>query len=140
MLGKVNSINLPQAKERILPLIIFSIILLIVIKRIITPYDFIELYYFFVAILASTMSTLMLNILNFKSSIHMMAICGVCMFFIGLSIHFSINILMSLAIIFFIMGAVATSRLSLKAHNYPELLIGCATGVIPQLILIPNWL
>ncbi|MBP1838412.1 hypothetical protein [Formosa algae] len=139
-LGRVNSIELTKTRERIIPLMIFCCILLIVIKRVITPYDFIELYYFFVGILASTISCLILNILNFKSSIHLMAISGVCMFFIGLSIHFSINILGSIALIIFIMGAVATSRLSLKAHNYPEILIGCATGLIPQLILIPNWL
>ncbi|WP_199269640.1 hypothetical protein [Formosa sp. L2A11] len=140
-MGRINSIELKKAKERIIPLIVFCIIILIVIKKVITPYsDFIELYYFFVGILAATLSTLILNILNFKASIHMVAISGVFMFFIGLSIHFSINILGSIALITFIMGAVATSRLSLKAHNYPELLIGCATGIITQLILIPNWL
>ncbi|WP_299776835.1 hypothetical protein [uncultured Formosa sp.] len=140
-MGRINSVELTKAKERITPLIVFCIIILIVIKKVITPHDdLIELYYFFVGILATTLSCLILNILNFKASIHLAAISGVCMFFIGLSIHFSINMLGSIALIIFIMGAVATSRLSLNAHNYAELIIGCATGFIPQLILIPNWL
>lgn len=70
----------------------------------------------------------------------MLAISGIFMFFIGLSIHFSINIIWNIALVVFLMGAIATSRLSLKAHNNVELLIGCVTGIMPQLILIPNWL
>lgn len=39
-----------------------------------------------------------------------------------------------------ISGAVATSRLHLKAHTYPELIMGVVIGVFPQLILVNNWL
>ncbi|MDW5289291.1 hypothetical protein [Formosa sp. PL04] len=139
-IGKIDTFELENSKERIIPLMIYCCIILIIIQRVLTPFDFIELYYFFVGMLASTLSCLILNLLKFKASIHMLAISGIFMFFIGLSIHFSINILGSIALVIFLMGAIATSRLSLKAHNNAELLIGCATGIIPQLILIPNWL
>lgn len=140
LMGKVNSIELIKPNERIIPLLAFGTIILIIIKKIITPYEFLELYYFFLGILASTLSSLILNILKFKASIHMLAISGIFMFFSALSIHFGINMLGSIALIIFIMGAVATSRLSLKAHTFSEILIGCAIGIIPQLILIPYWL
>jgi len=39
-----------------------------------------------------------------------------------------------------ITGAVATSRLHLKAHSNIELVIGAFIGVIPQLILVNYWL
>jgi hypothetical protein len=39
-----------------------------------------------------------------------------------------------------IAGAVATSRLHLRAHNNIELLMGVFVGIIPQLIMLNYWL
>ncbi|CDF77900.1 conserved hypothetical membrane protein [Formosa agariphila KMM 3901] len=139
-IGKIESIELRTTKERITPLLVFATIILIIIKRVLTPFDFIELYYFFVGMLGTVLTCVILNMLNFKVSIHMMAISGIFMFFIALSIHFSINILGSIALVIFLMGAIATSRLSLKAHTAVELIIGSAIGILPQLMLIPYWL
>ncbi|OEK09244.1 hypothetical protein A8C32_10985 [Flavivirga aquatica] len=139
-LGQVKSIYLETTNERIYPLILNCIVILIVIYRIITPSQIIELYYFFIGILISSMSCLGLAILKFKASIHMTAISGVFMFFVALSIHFSININSTLALVTIIIGAVATSRLHLKAHTSKELIMGLFIGVIPQLILVSYWL
>ncbi|MEN3323514.1 hypothetical protein VP395_07225 [Mariniflexile soesokkakense] len=139
-LGKIQSIYLKTTNERILPLTLNCIIILIVLLRIITQSQFIELYFFFVGILISTMACLILAILKFKASIHMIAISGLFMFLIVLSIHFNININDILALMSIIMGAVATSRLHLKAHNYKELIMGFFVGVMPQLILVTYWL
>lgn len=139
-IGLVNTINLESCKERIYPLILNGVVTLIVLQRILTPSQSIELYFFFVGILISTMACLLLAIMNFKASIHMIAISGVFMFFIALSIHFSININGTLALLSIIMGAIATSRLHLKAHTYIELIIGVFVGFIPQLILVTYWL
>ena len=139
-LGKVNSIYLKNTKERIIPPVLNAIVILLVIQRILRPDPYIELYYFFVGVLISTIACLILAIFKFKASIHMIAISGVFMFFIAISIHFSININNTLAIMSVIVGAVATSRLHLKAHTYPELLMGIFVGVFPQLILVTKWL
>jgi len=139
-LGKVKSIYLKTTKERIYPLILNSVVILIVIQRIITPSQIIELYYFFIGILISTMACLMLVIFKFKASIHMISISGLFMFFINLSIHFSINIMGTLALMSIITGTIATSRLHVKAHTYKELILGLFIGVIPQLILVSYWL
>lgn len=138
--GMVKTINLETTKERIYPLILNSVVILIVLQRILTPTQAIELYFFFVGILISNMACLFLAVMKFKASIHMIAISGVFMFFIALSIHFSININGTLALISIIIGAIATSRLHLKAHTYIELIIGLFIGFIPQLILISYWL
>ena len=139
-LGKVKSINLETTKERIYPLILNCIITILVIKRIVTPSQVIELYFFFLGILISNLSCLLLAIFKFKASLHIIGISGVCMFFVALSIHFSININATLALMAIIIGAIATSRLHLKAHNSIELIIGFFIGVLPQLILINYWL
>jgi FtsH-binding integral membrane protein len=139
-IGIVNTINLKSNKERIYPLILNGIVILIVLQRILTPSQAIELYFFFIGILISNMACLLLAILKFKASIHMIAVSGVLMFFIALSIHFSININGTLALMSIIMGAIATSRLHLKAHTSIELIIGVFIGILPQLILVNYWL
>lgn len=138
--GRVNSVNLSQTKERIVPLILNAIIIVVVTQRIVPIKELPELYYFFIGILLSTMACLILVLLKFKASIHMIAAAGVLMFFIALSIHFSINIVGTIAIFFIIVGAIATSRLHMKAHSNIELVIGFFIGLIPQLILLNYWL
>ncbi|MEW4923280.1 hypothetical protein [Algibacter sp. 2305UL17-15] len=140
ILGLVKSINLETTKERIIPLFLNALVIFIVIRRILNPSQYIELYYFFVGILISTLACLILAFFKFKASIHMIAIAGVFMFFIALSIHFSININGTLALMCIITGATATSRLHLNAHTYQELIMGIIVGMFPQLILVTYWL
>ena len=139
-LGKAKSIYLETTKERIFPLIVNCIVVLLVLNRILTANQIIELYYFFVGILISTLACLFLVLMKIKASIHMTSITGLFMFFIALSIHFSININGTLAIMFILTGAIATSRLHLKAHTAIELIIGFFIGFMPQLILLNYWL
>ena len=139
-LKKVSSINLESTKERIIPLVINCFIIFFLIQNVFPNNEIIELYFFFVGMLLSTLSCLILVLLNFKASIHMIAPGGVLLFFIALSIHFSININSTLALFFIIIGAIATSRLHLKAHTNIELLIGFFVGLIPQLLMLNYWL
>jgi membrane-associated HD superfamily phosphohydrolase len=138
--GKISSIYLPSTQERILPLLLNIIIVTLITRRILPSNELLELHYFFIGILFSTMTCLVLALLKFKASIHMIAAAGVLMFFIALSIHYNININGSLAIFFIITGAIATSRLHLKAHSSIELLVGFLIGFTPQLILLNYWL
>ncbi|KAB1068110.1 hypothetical protein F6U93_08215 [Tamlana haliotis] len=140
IIGKVQSIHLSTAKQRVLPLMLNCVILLLVIQKVVTPSQSVELYFFFVGILISNMSCMALALFNFKASIHMIGVNGLVMFFIALSIHYSININGTLAIMAIVIGAVATSRLHMKAHNNVELITGALIGLIPQLILVPYWL
>lgn len=139
-INKVDSFYLENVKHRIIPLTLNCLIALLILVRILPPFEFVELYFFFVGILLSTITCLILAILNFKVSIHMIATGGLLMFFIALSIHFSINISGSIALMFIITGVVGTSRLYLKAHEKNELFIGLLIGIIPQLILLNYWL
>ena len=139
-LGKASTIYLSHTKERIIPLALNTIITILILVRVLPKNEIIELHYFFVGILFSNLTCFFLAILKFKSSIHMIAVGGIFMYFVALSIHFNININGSLALMSIIIGAVATSRLELNAHDNKELLVGFFVGAMPQLILVNYWL
>lgn len=137
---QVESLDLKTTKERIIPLILNVFITGLILNRVL-PYDEIpELYYFYLGILFSSLACLILAILRFKASIHMIGSAGFFMFAVALSIHFKININGSIAIMCIILGAIATSRLHLKAHTNAELLMGLFIGLVPQLLLLNYWL
>jgi len=136
----VSSIHLEAVKERKYPLMLQCLLFLLIIKMVFNPYDFAEMYYFFVGILFSVMTALLLVFVKFKISLHQMAIAGVTMFLIALSVHFEINMLLGIS--FFIIGNgwIASSRLHTKSHTLIELTTGFFIGVIPQFILLNFWL
>ncbi|MBT0607790.1 hypothetical protein [Aequorivita echinoideorum] len=139
-LGVVESIHLREVGERKYPLMIQCGLLLLIIKMVFDPYDDPELYYFFVAILFSTFSALIMVFFKMKTSLHQIGISGVLMFIIGLSVHFKVNLLISISVLLFANGWVASSRLSSDSHNYPELILGLLLGVIPQIVMLNFWL
>lgn len=139
-LGVVSSIHLPEAKERKLPLMIQSLLLLLIIKMVFDPYDSTEVYFFFVGILFTSIAALLLSLLQFKVSLHQMGIAGLTMFAIGLSVHFQVNLIWVIGLLLFANGWVASSRLYTRSHTYPELIGGFFIGFIPQLILLNYWL
>lgn len=139
-INKVDTIYLKSTKERLIPLLINCIITALILIRVLTPSEIVELYYFFLGILCSTLACFILAIFKIKASIHMIAASGFFMFALAISIHFKININGTIALMLIIMGAIATSRLHLKAHTNQELLIGLITGLIPQLVFMNFWL
>lgn len=139
-LKQAENIYLQSTKERIIPLLLNCIIIGYLNYTVFPPNEFIELHYFFIGIVFSSLSCLILAILKFKASIHMIASTGVLMFFIALSIHYSINIIGTIALLFILIGAIATSRLHMRAHSVPELIVGTVVGIVPQLILLKFWL
>ena len=139
-LNKVNSLYLETTSERIIPLILNCAITILIIVRVLPIDEIPELYFFFIGILCSTLACLILAFLKFKASIHMIASAGFFMFAVAVGIHFKVNINGSIALMCIILGAIASSRLHLKAHTVIELVIGFFVGLIPQLIMLNYWL
>lgn len=139
-LNIVDSIHLRSVSERKYPLMFQILLILLIIKMVFGVYNNPEMYYFFIAVLFSTLTALIVVLFNFKVSLHQMGIAGLTMFLIALSVHFKINLLFPIGLFFFFNGWVASSRLHLNAHTYPELILGFVLGVIPQLILLNHWL
>ena len=139
-INKVNSIHLKSTKERLIPLFINCIIIVLILLRVLSSNEIVELYYFFLGILCSTLACFILAVFKVKASIHMIAASGFFMFAIALGIHYQININGTIAIMMIIIGAIATSRLHLEAHTNEELVIGLFLGLFPQLIFVNYWL
>ncbi|WP_179351214.1 hypothetical protein [Winogradskyella vidalii] len=139
-INKVDSIYLKSTKERLIPLLINSIITFLILLRVLPPSEIIELYYFFLGILCSTLTCFILAVFKIKASIHIIAASGFFMFAVALGIHYQININGTIALMMIILGAIATSRLHLKAHNNQELIMGFFTGFTPQFLFLNYWL
>jgi hypothetical protein len=138
-IGTVSSIHLKQVSERKYPLMIQCLLVLLIINLIFKPYEDIELYYFFVGILFTSLTALFLVLFKFKVSLHQMAVASVTIFLIGLSIHFKMNALFIISLFFIINGLVAASRLHTKSHSIIELAFGFFIGAIPQFLLFGFW-
>lgn len=139
-IGVLTTIHLKTVEERKLPLMIQCLLLLLIIKMVFDPYDSPELYFFFVGILFSSISALFMVFFKFKISLHQMGIAGVTMFVVALGVHFKVNLLLVMSLLFIANGWVASSRLHTRSHTFPELIIGFFTGTMPQLILLNFWL
>ncbi|AXT57760.1 hypothetical protein J8L88_10630 [Aquimarina sp. MMG015] len=139
-IGVVTSIHLEDVKQRKIPLLLQSLILLLVVKMIIDAYNYPELYFFFLGALLSSLTAIFIVFFDIKASLHMIGSGAVTMFTIALSIHFETNLILLIAAMIFANGLVATSRLHYKAHTNLELTLGFLIGVIPQLTLINFWL
>ena len=108
-LGVVETIFLKEVKERKFPLMIQCILLLLIIKMIFDPYEEPEIYYFFVGILFSAFSALLMVFFKLKVSLHQIGVAGILMFLIGLSVHFKINLLISIS---FFLPSLSTYRIA----------------------------
>lgn len=139
-LGQVTDVHLKEVKERRYPLLMQAGFTFILLKIVFDGYEIPELYFYFVGILGSSIAALIMALLKFKASLHMIGIVGLTTFILGLSLHFGQNLLILLSILIIAIGGTASSRLEAKAHTTIELVIGGIIGFIPQLLVFPYWL
>jgi len=139
-LGVVSSFTEATLKERQMPIAVQAILLLVLLKFSISKEITTELFYFFLGGLISSILVLASVILKFKASLHMIGISALTAFVYGLSSYYQLPFVSLFAFCIVCMGLVASSRLYMKAHTYPELLVGIIIGLTPQLFLYRYWL
>ncbi len=139
-LGKVNDHFMKEVKERRWPLFFYAGLDFIILKYVLNNFDYPELYYFFIGIMASILLALFLLLANVKASLHMTGLSGVTIFLIFLSIHFNLNLIYTVSFFIAILGLTASSRLYYKAHTMNELAIGLVVGLLPQVGMSFYWL
>lgn len=139
-LGMVSSPFLKDVHERRWPLLFYMAIIVVTLRFILNTFDYPELYFYFLAILLSTFTALVLVWTKIKISLHMMGLAGVSMFIVSLSAKYQIDLIYTLSFIIAITGLTATSRLHLKAHNIMEISLGYLIGLLPQIIALRFWL
>ncbi|PKD20689.1 hypothetical protein APR41_13525 [Salegentibacter salinarum] len=139
-LGKAESIFLEDVRERRWPLLFFAILITMVLNQILNAYNYAALYYFFVGILFSTLLAFTLVMFRLKASLHIMALSGLIIFLIGVSLNFQLNLTYTISFLILALGITASSRIYYKAHTFSELLLGLFCGVTPQTLVLYFWL
>jgi hypothetical protein len=139
-LGKIDSIMIAELSQRKLPLILQCFLIIFLVRKIITIDRYPELHFFFLGALLTTILALLFLFTNIKASLHMMAISGLTVFVIALSLHFQLQNTFVIAFLILINGFVASSRIEMKAHTTKELIIGFFLGSFPQLLILFLWL
>jgi hypothetical protein len=138
--GHVKSVMVHETSQRKIPLILQCFLYILLVKRSIVIMRYPELHFFFLGALFSTILALIGSLFKIKASLHMMAISGFTFFVIGLSIHLQTHNPYWTALMVFLTGIVASSRLAMDAHTNKELLIGLALGILPQMLFLYLWL
>lgn len=133
---KVDSIMVANVNQRKMPLAIHGLLIFILLKNTISIDFGLPLYYFFLGTLVSTLLALIATFLELKVSLHLTATSGLATFAVVTSLFFQVNLIPIIAVLIFSVGAVATSRLLMKAHTPKELLAGFLVGTLPQLLLL----
>ena len=136
----VQTIDLKTSKERIWPLFLNSIILGYLSFGLLPKSICVELHYLFLGALITASFGMILAILRFKTSIHMMSTGGAFFFMVLVNLHYGFSISGIFALFIIIMGAMASSRLHLNAHTVKELFVGFVVGVLPQILVCNYWL
>lgn len=134
ILGIVKSVHLSTTRERITPLIVYAILLIMLLKSTFVNGLNIPLYNFFLGTLIATLVATILVTIKYKISLHLMATGGTLGFLIMLSYTSGINLLKEIAVLGIICGLTATSRLSMKAHNDHQLIFGFLLGLVSQIL------
>ena len=140
VMGNVDTIMMAKISERKIPLVVHCFLLILLVKKSITIDLYPELHFFFLGGLFSIMLAMILLFGYFKASLHMIGISSLTVFITGMSIHFQINSIFTIATLLFLNGIIASSRLEMRAHTAGELAMGFFLGAIPQLLLLVLWL
>lgn len=136
---KADSLVNTNINQRKIPLVFQMVLLFYLIKKVIRIEYFYELYFCFLASIVSTFLAFILLFFKQKASLHMLGITSLLTFVILLSIHTQNNFIPHIALLVLVCGAVASSRLVMKAHTPNELVLGSLIGIMPQIIFAYFW-
>lgn len=139
-IGIVNSVFMSTTKERKYPIYISIILLFMIIYKVLPINYTPELYYYFIGLILALTTSLLLLFIKFKTSMHMLGIGSLIMYLINLSLHFEINLTLSLSVLVLFAGIIASTRLYFKAHSKLEVIVGLLIGIVAQFLTISYWL
>ena len=128
-LGVVKSLEMPTAKERIIPLF-FTALVFIITYYALVPTGIFPDYQIFILGTAQLVLTALVISLFTKISIHMMGIGGLTGALIALGIGSATPVIHHLNLAILISGLVGFSRLRLNAHKDFQIYFGYLLGVL----------
>jgi hypothetical protein len=134
-MGYIQSFTEATIKERKIPILLQAVFLFILMRFSGFIIELPTLYFFFIGGLISSLCALIFTIFKFKVSLHMIGITSLLAYTIGLGVYLNLTITSLIAILFVIVGSVASSRLYMKSHTVEELIAGSIIGLLSQMIL-----
>lgn len=132
-LGFVESLEMPDNKQRILPLvatIVFYVWAYLAIKKTNYPY---MMMIFMMGALVSLFISFVINVF-YKLSLHMVGISGVLMAVMIMLFFSQTDVSYYFLFIIILTGAIASARLYLKAHTLQEVYAGFLVGITGQIL------
>lgn len=138
-LGFLKS-KMTEAKERRLPLALYSLLILFLLEYSFSMITVPELYYYFLGILLSTAIALLMLLFGRRVSLHIVAIGSLMMFVISISAYYHVRFLNLIAFIILCAGFTGSARLQSHPRSLGEVALGFLLGIIPQVALWFFWL
>lgn len=131
-IGYVNSFQTESIKERKAPISIMLVIFFILGKFLYNISDFKELGLLFFGTILALIVVYILFFLKIKTSLHILSMSNALGFFIIYGAIQNINTTLLIIVFVLLTGLLASSRLTLKAHNRQEVYIGFFLGLLCQ--------
>ncbi|CAM3332603.1 PAP2 superfamily protein [Flavobacterium longum] len=138
--GKADSVMLADVRQRRVPLLLQTLLILLLLWQSISPHRVPELFFFFLGALVTSAACLGFALAQIRVSLHMAAMAAMLLFVIGLSIHAQRNAVWLVVFLLLVTGLTASSRLEMKAHDFKELILGFSCGLLPQVGFWFLWL
>lgn len=129
----IDSLEMPDPKQRIIPLIITIILYLWTYMLFGSKHFPVMLRIFMMGTLASLFIAFVINVFH-KLSLHMVGISGALISMFLLTMVSSVDISYILLLMIIVTGLVATARLYLQAHTMREVYTGFLVGIFGQII------
>lgn len=139
-MGRVASVMIPDPAQRRWPLIFQITLLSLLITRSLTTDVSPVLFNFFLGGIISSAIALGFLFLQMKISLHALSMAAWLGLTLAVAWQFGLGIVVTIAVLMLLTGAVLSARLILQAHTVAELVIGFFCGLIPQLVLSAFWL
>ncbi len=136
----VDSVHLSSTKERLIPLAIYAMLIIVLLRGVFNDGRHLPLYYFFIGLLMATIVALVMALFKFKISLHMMGIAGILGFVIMISVLGNIPLTYWIIGLCVASGLTATSRLYMEAHSPMELAFGTIAGLFIQISIAYSYL
>lgn len=138
-LGLIRSARMKDPDERVYPLLVGLVLLLMVLLQVIPNNYTPELYFYILGLTIAAAACLLLALTRKIVSLHMVGMGSLLAFMIALSIHFEKNIIVAISLCTMACGLVAMARLYLKIHGRAGVFTGLLIGLVSQLLLIRFW-
>jgi hypothetical protein len=138
-IGVIDSIVLPNIKDRYIPIISSGIYIYITAKLLLTGNFSGPLNNYLIGIVV-TLSWVLIFSRRMKVSLHASSLSSALGFVIYISDFFLINLLPVIILLIILIGVVSTSRIKLKAHNHKEIATGIIFGILPQLGFVYSYI